>query len=145
MEQNKIPWIVTLLGIQLFLLFLANVWNAWIIVHSVTNSNLLHVSNFIWPVANAFLFVTAITIFKAKGIAGWKRYLPLLAALLIHAAFFLLYMFSGRNNATMFIGGVYSIIAWMLLGYVATTSFAPCTKSLKEKYESNSKYMLAIN
>src|SRR5215203_979536 len=113
MNQNRITWIVILLGIQLFLLFLANVWNAWIIIHSTAILNLFHVSNFIWPVANAFLFVTAILICKVKGITGRKRYLPLIVALLLHAAFFLLYLYSGRNNATMLIGGVYSIIAWM--------------------------------
>lgn len=146
MNQNKIPVIVLALGIQLFLLFIANVWNAWIIIHSATGSNLFHVLDFFWPVANAFLLVTAIMMLKAKGIKGWKRYIPLVVALLLHASLFLLYILSGRNNATMLIGGAYSIIAWVLLGYVVlATSAAPAPKSLKEKYESNRKYMLAIN
>ena len=146
MNQNKIPVIVLALGIQLFLLFIANVWNAWIIIHSAEGSNLFHVVDFFWPIANAFLLVTAIMILKAKGIKGWKRYIPLLVALLLHLGLFLLYMTSGRNNATMLIGGTYSVIAWVLLGYVVTaTSSVPRTKSLKEKYESNRKYMLAIN
>ena len=146
MNQNKIPVIVLALGVQLFLLFIANVWNAWIIIHSAQGSNVFHALDFFWPIANAFLLVTAVMIVKAKGIKGWKRYIPLFVALMLHAALFLLYISSGRNNATMLIGGAYSIIAWVLLGYVVTaTSSAPATKSLKEKYESNRKYMLAIN
>jgi len=146
MNQNRIPVIVLALGIQLFLLFIANVWNAWIIIHSAPGSNLFHVVDFFWPISNAFLLVTAIMILKAKGINGWKRYIPFLVALLFHLGFFLLYISSGRNNATMLIGGAYSVIAWVLLGYVVTaTSSTPRIKSLKEKYESNRKYMLAIN
>jgi len=83
---------------------------------------------------------------KVKGIEGWKKYIPLLVALLLHVGLFLLYISSGRNNATMLIGGAYSVLAWVLLGYLVTaTASAPRTKSLKEKYESNKKYMLAIN
>ena len=146
MDQNKIPGIVSVLGIQLFLLFIANVWNAWIIIHSAPGSNLFHVLDFFWPIANAFLLGTAIMILKAKGIKGWKKYIPLVVALLLHASLFLLYILSGRNNATMLIGGTYSVIAWVLLGYVVlATSTASSRKSLKEKYESNRKYMLAIN
>ena len=146
MNQNRIPAIVLALGIQLFLLFVANVWNAWIIIHSAPGSNLFHVPDFFWPVVNAFLLVTAIMILKAKNINGWKRYIPLAVSLLFHVGFYLLYISSGRNNATMLIGGTYSVIAWVLLGYLVTaTSSAPRTKSLTEKYESNRKYMLAIN
>src|SRR5215203_5283242 len=146
MNQNKIPVIVLALGIQLFLLFIANVWNAWIIIHSAQDSNLFHLLDFFWPVANAFLLVTAIMIVKAKGIKGWKKYIPLFVALMLHTALFLLYISSGRNNATMLIGGTYSVIAWTLLGYVVTaTTSVSNAKSLKEKYESNRKYMLAIN
>ena len=146
MNQNKIPVIVVALGIQLFLLFTANVWNAWIIIHSTQNSNLFHALDFFWPIANAFLLVTAIMIVKVKGVKGWKRYIPLLVALLFHLAQFLLYISSGRNNATMFIGGAYSVIAWILLGYVVTANLSSNpAKSLQEKYESNRKYMLAIN
>ena len=146
MDQNKIPAIVSVLGIQLFLLFIANVWNAWIIIHSAPGSNLFHVVDFFWPVANAFLLMTSIMILKAKDITGWKRYIPLVVTLLLHACLFFLYILSGRNNATMLIGGAYSIIAWVLLGYVVLATFEkPATKSLKEKYESNKKYMLAIN
>ena len=146
MNQNKIPVIVLALGIQLFLLFIANVWNAWIIIHSAQGSNLFHLLDFFWPVANAFLLVTAIIIVKAKGIKGWKKYIPLFVALMLHTALFLLYISSGRNNATMLIGGTYSVIAWVLLGYVVTAATSAFNaKSLKEKYESNRKYMLAIN
>ena len=146
MDQDKIPRIVSVLAIQLFLLFIANVWNAWIIIHSASGSNLFHVLDFFWPVANAFLLVTSIMILKAQGITGWKRYIPVVVALLLYASLFLLYILSGRNNATMLIGGAYSLIAWVLLGYVVlATSPIPVQKSLKEKYESNRKYMLAIN
>ena len=146
MNQNRIPVIVLALSVQLFLLFIANVWNAWIIIHSAPGANLFHVVDFFWPIANTFLLVTTTMILTAKGIKGWKRYLPLLVALLLHLGLFLLYIFSGRNNATMLIGGAYSVIAWVLLGYLVTaTPSAPRTKSLKEKYESNKKYMLAIN
>ena len=146
MNQNKIPSIVAVLAVQLFLLFIANVCNAWIIIHSAPGSNLFHVLDFFWLVANAFLLLTAIMIMKAKLVTGWKKYIPFLVALLLHAVLFALYIFSGRNNATMVIGGTYSVIAWMLLGYVVTATFsAPAAKSLKEKYESNRKYMLAIN
>jgi len=146
MNQNKIPVIVLALSVQLFLLFIANVWNAWIIIHSAPGANLFHVVDFFWPIANASLLVTAIMILKAKGIKGWKKYIPLLVALLLHLGLFLLYISSGRNNATMLIGGAYSVLAWVLLGYLVTAT--PSTyraKSLKEKYESNKKYMLAIN
>ncbi len=85
-------------------------------------------------------------IMNAKNVNGWKKYIPLVVALLLHVGLFLLYILSGRHNATIIIGGVYSVIAWVLLGYVVqATSATPATQSLKEKYESNRKYMLAIN
>ena len=146
MNQNRILVIVLALSVQLFLLFIANVWNAWIIIHSAPGSNLFHTVDFFWPIANLFLLVTAIMILKVKGREGWKKYIPLLVALLLHLGLFLLYISSGRNNATMLIGGAYSVLAWVLLGYLVTaTPSTYRTKSLKEKYESNKKYMLAIN
>ena len=146
MDKNKIPGIVTILGVQLFLLFIANVWNAWIIINSAAESNLFYPLDFFWPVAGILLLMTSIMILNAKNVKGWKKYTLFFAILLLHFAAFILYNISGRHNATMVIGGAYSFIAWMLLGYVVASIFSMNrTKSLKEKYESNSKYMLAIN
>lgn len=146
MDQRKIPVLLTILGIQLFLLFIANVWNAWIIIKSSDGSNFYNALDFFWPIAETFLLVTAMLIMDAKNVNGWKKYIPFVVAFLLNAGSFLLYILSGRNNATMVIGGVYSIIALVLLGYVMLATFAtPATESLKEKYESNRKYMLAIN
>ena len=102
MNQNKIPVLVLALGIQLFLLFIANVWNAWIIIHSTEGSNVFHELDFFWPIANAFLLVIAVMIVKAKGIKGWKKYIPLFVALLFHAGFFFTVHFiwaKQRHNA----------------------------------------------
>ncbi len=146
MDKNKISAIVTILGVQLFLLFIANVWNAWIIINAAAESNLFYPLDFFWPVAGILLLITSMRMLNAKNVTGWKQYTPFFAILLLHLAAFLLYNTSGRNNATMVMGGAYSFIAWILLGYVVASTFSISrTKSLKEKYESNRKYMLAIN
>lgn len=136
-----------ILWIQLLLLFLANIWNAWVILQPGANDVLFRVLDMFWPVSNAFMMVIAITAIRAKKIKGWRRFVPLFVALWLPVGLLVTGLFFGRASTGIVIAGTYSAIAWMLLGYVvATNPTDRRARLLKERFnKSDKKYLIAIN
>ena len=56
----------TVFVIQIIFLCLAEVWNVYAIVEPKANSIVFRITDFFWPISNAFMLVTGITILSAK-------------------------------------------------------------------------------
>jgi hypothetical protein len=110
-----------LFQVQLGFLFLANIWNAWVIFDPANKSNLFFVLDMCWPLSNLCLLAIGIPIAINGKISHWKRYIVLIAGLWLPVAFSFIMIF-GRNNFSLIVGGVYSTIAWFLLGWMVFTS-----------------------
>lgn len=69
-----------------------------------------------WPVSNIWMLATGITVITANRLHGWMRYIPLVAGLWL--PLHLVGLGFGLTREVMLIGGLYSAIAWTLLGLV---------------------------
>ncbi|RYZ28468.1 MAG: hypothetical protein EOO10_09440 [Chitinophagaceae bacterium] len=111
----------SLLQVQLGFLFLANIWNVWVIFDSGNKSNLFFALDMCWPLSNVCLFILGISILLNGTLSGWKRYVVLFAGLWLPVAIGSMMVF-GRTNTSLLIGGIYSTVAWFLLGWMIYTS-----------------------
>lgn len=136
-----------ILWIQLMLLFVANIWNLWVIVQPGANSTLFRILDLFWPVSNAFMIVVAIATLKAKKLMGWRRYAPLFVALWLPVGLMLAGVVFGHSILSIVITGLHSTLGWVLLGYSISTPYSTNIdlRELREAFESNKKYMIAIN
>ena len=119
-----------LFQVQLALLFLANAWNVWVIFDPVNKSQLFFVLDMCWPLSNLCLLVLGITIAAGGSLKGWQKYTVLMAGLWLPVAFASLMIF-GRGTTSLFISGIYSTIAWFVMGWMISVSPAPAKKSLQ--------------
>lgn len=110
-----------LLQVQLGFLFLANIWNVWVIFDPGNKSNLFFTLDMCWPLSNLCLFIIGVSIFLTGKLRGWKRYVVLFSGLWLPVAFGSMMLF-GRTNTSLFIGGIHSTIAWFLMGWMIYTS-----------------------
>jgi hypothetical protein len=106
-----------LLSIQLVLLSIANVWNIWVMVAPAYNPPLFHVLDLFWPLSNAFMLVIGIVIAVRGVLTGWRRYVVLFTGCWLPVALGFVYL-AGRTNVSLHIGGLYSVLAWSLLGWM---------------------------
>lgn len=67
--------------IPITLLSLAQVWNIWIMIAPSSGGTLFRILDSCWPLSNTWMLVTGITALAAKQLAGWKRFMPLVAGL----------------------------------------------------------------
>lgn len=105
------------LYVQLALLCVANVWNVWVIANPQANSTLFFVLDLFWPLSNLWLLVTGIVIAVKGQLKGWRRYVVLVAGLWLPVAMGSMALF-GRTPASFYVGGLYSVVAWALLGWL---------------------------
>lgn len=118
-----------LLQLQFALLFLANTWNLWVIFDPANKSCLFFALDMCWPLSNLCLLAIG-TYTAIKGsLNGWRRFVLLIAGLWLPVAFCSMMIF-GRNNTSLLIGGIYSTVAWFILGWTIYSSPSPETKSL---------------
>jgi hypothetical protein len=110
-----------LLQVQLAFLCLANLWNIWVIFDPTNKSSLFFVLDMFWPLSNLCLLVVGIVTAVTGKLRGWRRYVVLITGMWLPVALSSLMIF-GRNNTSLFIGGIYSTIAWFTLGWMIYTS-----------------------
>ena len=114
-------WQRTIMIIQIMLLCLAEVWCIIEIFAPGSPSKLFYVLNFSWPLAGMFMMIIGIVILLAKRLKGWRRYIPLLAGLWFPQTI-LIYFIGEKNSITLLLlSGIYSVIAFSLLGFVLVT------------------------
>lgn len=101
----------------------------WIILISLTVANVSNIYQWavpdskpffffyidlFWPFSNLLMLVVGIAVVVAKKLNGWRRYIPLVVGLWLPIALGSMFIM-GRTSFSMMIGGVYSLIAWILL------------------------------
>ena len=106
-----------LLQVQLALLCLANVWNVWVIFDPSNKSQLFFVLDMCWPLSNLCLLALGLSIVFSERLQGWRRYTALIAGLWLPVAFASMMIF-GRSTTSLLIGGIYSTLAWFLMGWM---------------------------
>jgi hypothetical protein len=106
-----------LLSIQLVLLCIANVWNIWVMVAPGYNPPLFYILDAFWPLSNLFMLVIGIVIAVRGVLTGWRRWVVLFTGCWLPIALGFLY-FVGRSNISLYVGGLYSVFAWSLLGWM---------------------------
>jgi hypothetical protein len=74
-------WGKKILFIQLGLLSIANIWNIWVILDPLNQTTLFIILDKFWPISNLFMFITGVTVFVAKKLTGFSRFVPLITGL----------------------------------------------------------------
>ena len=67
--------------VQIAFLFLADTSNVWSMIKPGSHNRLYTALDLFWPISNAFMLVTGISVLLAKKIRGWQRFAPLVAGL----------------------------------------------------------------
>lgn len=116
---NK-KWQRAITIIQIVLLCLGDAWCIMEIFDPGSRSKLFYLLNFSWPVGGVFMMVTSIVIISAKRLKGWRRYVPLLAGLWFPQTI-LIYFIGGNSITLLLLSGIYSVVAFSLLGFVLVT------------------------
>lgn len=111
-------WGRIVLGIQLLFLSLANVSNIMLLLQTGLKTPYYFMLDLFWPISNIWMLVTGITVVAAKRLNGWMRYVPLAVGLWLPLCLVLLGLTFGFTPAINTVGGVYSAVAWTLLGLV---------------------------
>ncbi|GAB3182365.1 hypothetical protein [Telluribacter humicola] len=103
-----------ILWVLLGTLTLANISNLILVISPNHKPDYFYLLDAFWPISNFLMLPIGITAFVARGLSGWKRYIPLLPALwypVLVTSMLLL----GRTTATGLILGIHSAIGWTLL------------------------------
>lgn len=80
-----------------------------------------------WPLSNLLMTFVGIAVLRARKVQGWKRYVPLFVAFWLPLSIGSLILM-GKNDVSMMIGGVYSLVAWVLLAICAENPYVAYKK-----------------
>lgn len=112
---------MAVLYVQLFFLTLANASNLWVIVQPNSGSGLYRVLDMFWPVSNVWMLVSGIAVARAGKLQGWRRYIVLVVGLWFPAVMALM-LVAGKTADLFYAGGIYSTVAWALMGWAVLTT-----------------------
>ena len=73
-----------------------------------------------WPLSNITMLIVGIIVIVVKGLPGWKRYIPFATGLWFPLA--MLSLSVEDRFVSLFLGGIYSALAWGLLAVVIMTT-----------------------
>jgi hypothetical protein len=93
---------------------LANVSNLYKLLLPDYASPLFFAFDLFWPLSNLAMVVVGIAVIRAKGLPGWRRYVPLAVGLWFPLTM-LGVVLVGRTSPYLFYVPYYSAIAWTLL------------------------------
>lgn len=110
----------TIFSIQMIFLFIAQVWNI-MVIFDAPRTNAWYLLDTFWPLSNLCMIAVGVSVIIRKRIHGWKRYIPLIAGLWLPYTFGMFQLLGGKIPAIPYVG-LYSAIAWILLGIVAYTT-----------------------
>lgn len=111
-------WGKGLMWLILFTLFVANVSNIYQWVAPKNKPSFFFYIDLCWPISNLLMTFVAIAVLRVKKMQGWRKFVPLIVALWLPISIALI-LLMGKNNTSMMIGGVYSLVAWTLLAVCA--------------------------
>ncbi|WP_247234881.1 hypothetical protein [Telluribacter sp. SYSU D00476] len=90
-----------------------------------------------WPISNFLMLPIGITAFMARGLSGWRRYVPLVPALW-YPVLVISMLLLGRTTATGLILGIHSALGWTLLAlalYLESRKTESKATTVSIKYE----------
>lgn len=107
-------WGKAILWVQLTALLLATLSNLYQLLRPGADTTLFFALDAFWPISNALMLITGITVAAAGRLRGISRFVPLMAGLWLPVLVVCLNLF-GRTGTTGYVTGIYSAIAWSLL------------------------------
>lgn len=110
-----------LLLLHLFTLTLATFFSLYSALDPKANTPLFWVLDAFWPISNGLMLVVGLAVVVQAKLRGWQRYVPLAVGLWLPFALGALAVLSWAPEAQL-LGGLYSAIAWSLLGFVVRSS-----------------------
>jgi hypothetical protein len=117
----------TIFVVQMCLLTLANCWNIYEWAQPYAGTRLYFFLDAFWPLSNACMLITGITIAVAGVLSGWHRYVPLVVGCWLPVGMVLWAIFS-RTGGMLVAVNIYSAFAWSLMAFVIITSQAGVIK-----------------
>ncbi len=102
-------------------LLIANLSNVYQLVYPGEKTPTYIALDAFWPISNLIMGVVGITVIAAKGLPGWRRYVPLVVGLWFPFAA-LCKTLIGSWQAIVPIVSLYSAVAWTVLAAVILTS-----------------------
>lgn len=127
MGHDRFGRIITVLSLGS--LILANIWNVYEMILPNHNTWLYYALDSFWPISNVVMIGVGIAVIRAKKLAGWKRYVPLLCGLWLPvtiAASFAL------GDMAFAISNGYTVVAWTLLAITVLTSQEAVSQKVDE-------------
>jgi len=116
-KSGKVLFLAQLAG-----LLLAALWCIVLLVApgaNTGNNPLSRVADMAWPLSHLYMLVIGVAVLKAGVWTGWRRFVPLVCGFALITALGV-GEFAGRRAMELTFG-VYTAIAWMLLGYAVRT------------------------
>ena len=105
-----------IIWVILITLLLANLSNLVQLIVPTEKPGWFFYLDLCWPLSNVLMLPLGIAVIRARKVNGWKRYWPLVTGFWFPMSILALILF-GKNEATMIVGGIYSLGAWSLLAY----------------------------
>jgi hypothetical protein len=125
-------------------LVLADLSNLYALAAPGEKSALFLCLDAFWPLSNLAMLVVGIAVVAAKGLPGWRRYVPLLAGLWLP---FTLAVKALMDTGTLLIDapvvGIYSALAWSLLAVVVGTTKKQASGRMQPSVQTSHRHHLA--
>jgi len=121
MHSRSKKIVKTIFLIQILFLVLAEISNVWLIIEPRPSNTLYTILDLFWPISNAFMFFTGLTIVLSKQLRGWRRFIPLFVGLWFPTGL-CVSLAVGRTPLTVYFISIYSAIAWLLLALTVYTN-----------------------
>lgn len=118
-----------LLWAVLVCLTIANLSNVYQILLPDQKNSFFYTIDAFWPISNVLMLPLGITVWVARRLVGWRRFVPLLVGLWFPLGMGLM-LLAGRAPIGMYLMGGYSAVTWFLLGYVVYSSQTSASKRL---------------
>ena len=108
-------WQKAVMITQMIFLLLTDCLSIFEMLTSNSPSTIFYTLEFLWPLAGFFMLITGIVILLAKRLRGWKLYVPLIAGFWFTENV-TVYYFTRNSWVSLVTSGIYSTIAFSLLG-----------------------------
>jgi hypothetical protein len=104
-----------ILVIHLAFLSMACIWNVWEAIDPTNQSLLYRILDLFWPASNLMLLITGIFVACNRTLDSFTRWIVLIAGCWLPFAFIYGMLSGGRDEVTMYVTTIYSVISWFLL------------------------------
>ncbi len=105
-------------------LLIANVSNVYQLLFPGEKTATYYALDAFWPISNLIMAGVGITVIAAKGLPGWRRYVPLAAGLWFPFTVLCMALMGSWEAATP-ASSLYTAVAWTVLAVVVLTTPVP--------------------